>query len=286
MIGVLYSYNGSSLTPYYYHRNLQGDVIGIYDANGTQIVKYSYDAWGNCTVAASSVFDLANNNPIRYRGYYYDRETKLYYLNARYYNPEWLRFISPDSTEYIDSENPNGLNLYAYCNNDPVNYSDPSGHKLKKLQESINEWFGSFVEYSKTVVEKSIDLLFIGYESGIKKTHVRGNDNAPFSFFRTIPENWWEFWKYHKGVKINIHNFSLSIGLGLMESTLSFSVNNSSLDFTVGIDKIAIARSQSTDNATWYEQYYIRPIPILIAYVIIVYVWPFLLTSGGVPIPV
>ena len=128
MIGVLYSYNGSSLTPYYYHRNLQGDVIGIYDANGTQIVKYSYDAWGNCTVAASSVFDLANNNPIRYRGYYYDRETKLYYLNARYYNPEWRRFISPDDTSYLDPESVNGLNLYAYCNNDPVNYADPSGN--------------------------------------------------------------------------------------------------------------------------------------------------------------
>ena len=128
MIGVLYSYNGSSLTPYYYHRNLQGDVIGIYDANGTQIVKYSYDAWGNCTVAVSSVFDLANNNPIRYRGYYYDRETKLYYLNARYYNPEWRRFISPDDTAYLDPDTPSGLNLYAYCNNDPVNYADPCGH--------------------------------------------------------------------------------------------------------------------------------------------------------------
>jgi RHS repeat-associated protein len=63
----------------------------------------------------------------RIAGYYYDRETKLYYLKARYYNPEWRRFISPDSTEYIDAENPNGLNLYAYCYNDPVNYKDPSG---------------------------------------------------------------------------------------------------------------------------------------------------------------
>ena len=67
------------------------------------------------------------HNPIRYRGYYYDTETGLYYLNARYYSPEWHRFISPDATEYIDPETPNGLNLYAYCNNDPVNYADPSG---------------------------------------------------------------------------------------------------------------------------------------------------------------
>lgn len=128
IVGVLYSYNGSTPTPYYYHRNLQGDVIAIYDASGNVKAEYTYDAWGNCTVTNSTLYDLAYNNPIRYRGYYYDRETGLYYLNARYYNPEWRRFISPDSTEYIDSENPNGLNLYAYCYNDPVNYADPSGH--------------------------------------------------------------------------------------------------------------------------------------------------------------
>ncbi len=68
------------------------------------------------------------HNPIRYRGYYYDTETGLYYLNARYYSPEWRRFISPDAAEYIDPETPNGLNLYAYCHNDPVNYADPSRH--------------------------------------------------------------------------------------------------------------------------------------------------------------
>ena len=71
---------------------------------------------------------MTQRNPIRYRGYYYDRETGLYYLNARYYNPQWRRFISPDSPDYLDPETPNGLNLYAYCNNDPVNYADPSGH--------------------------------------------------------------------------------------------------------------------------------------------------------------
>ena len=71
---------------------------------------------------------MTQRNPIRYRGYYYDRETGLYYLNARYYNPQWRRFISPDDTAYLNPETPNGLNLYAYCNNDPVNYADPSGN--------------------------------------------------------------------------------------------------------------------------------------------------------------
>lgn len=72
----------------------------------------------------------ATRHPIRYRGYYYDEDTKFYYLNARYYCPEWRRFISPDDTGYLDSETPNGLNLYVYCNNDPVNYADPSGNSV------------------------------------------------------------------------------------------------------------------------------------------------------------
>jgi RHS repeat-associated protein len=120
IIGVLYSYNGSTPQPYYYHRNLQGDVIAIYDANGNRKVEYAYDAFGNCTVKYASMSDLANSNPIRYRGYYYDRETGLYYLNARYYNPEWRRFISPDSPSALDPKSVNGLNLYAYCKNNPV----------------------------------------------------------------------------------------------------------------------------------------------------------------------
>ena len=71
---------------------------------------------------------LAIANPIRYRGYYYDTDIGLYYLNARYYSPELRRFISPDDTSYLDPENANGLNLYAYCYNDPVYYADPSGN--------------------------------------------------------------------------------------------------------------------------------------------------------------
>ena len=63
----------------------------------------------------------------RYRGYYYDVETQLYWVSSRYYSPELCRLISPDSIEYLDPESINGPNLYAYCNNDPVNYYDPSG---------------------------------------------------------------------------------------------------------------------------------------------------------------
>ena len=126
IIGMVYTENRKTDT-YYFQRNVFGDVVGIYDVNGTKVGGYAYDAWGNCTITQSTK-SVVTRNPIRYRGYYYDQDTKLYYLNTRYYSPEWRRFISPDDTAYLDSETPNGLNLYAYCGNNPVMNVDPSGY--------------------------------------------------------------------------------------------------------------------------------------------------------------
>ncbi len=137
IIGAQYT-SGVNTNTYYFLRNLQGDVVAIYDTNGAKVVEYSYDAWGNCTINSTTTnYAVAHANPIRYRGYYYDEDTKLYYLNSRYYSPEFRRFISPDDTAYLDPESVNGLNLYAYCNNDPVNYCDPSGHAPEWLKNLI-----------------------------------------------------------------------------------------------------------------------------------------------------
>ena len=90
-------YNG---VPYYFRKNLQGDIIAIVDKDAKEVARYSYDAWGACTVvSASNVIGYAN--PFRYRGYYYDIENKLYYLNSRYYDPAVGRFINADDTTYI-----------------------------------------------------------------------------------------------------------------------------------------------------------------------------------------
>ena len=79
-------YNG---TAYYFYKNLQGDVIAIADDTGAVKATYTYDAWGVCTVASdTSGCNIATINPFRYRGYYYDTETDLYYLQSRYYDPE------------------------------------------------------------------------------------------------------------------------------------------------------------------------------------------------------
>ena len=105
------------------------------DSSGNVVVKYIYDAWGNHAVVNASGEDIGdathigNRNPIRYRGYYYDTETGLYYLKTRYYDPEVGRFITIDDISYLDPDTINGLNLYAYCGNNPVMRVDPNGNK-------------------------------------------------------------------------------------------------------------------------------------------------------------
>ena len=101
--------------------------------NGKIIGEYLYDAWGNNIINKISDLNeeeefVLNNNPFRYKGYYYDVETGLFWLSSRYYSPELCRFISPDDVEYLDPESVNGLNLYCYCMNNPIMNVDPSGH--------------------------------------------------------------------------------------------------------------------------------------------------------------
>ena len=120
--------NGTML--FYYLYNVQGDVIAIVRAATGQVVaKYSYDAWGKCTVTNAAGYAVGDKNPFRYRGYYYDTETGLYYLNSRYYNPEFGRFINADDIGYLGADgSPLSYNLFAYCMNNPVNRFDVNGN--------------------------------------------------------------------------------------------------------------------------------------------------------------
>ena len=128
---VGFSLNGKI---YLYIKNILNDIIGITDTTGTLLAEYVYDAYGNhkvCddneTVRTEEEF-IGNINPFRYRGYYYDVETQLYWVSSRYYSPELCRWISPDSIEYLDPQSINGLNLYCYCYNNPIMYKDSAGN--------------------------------------------------------------------------------------------------------------------------------------------------------------
>ena len=114
---------------YYYRKNAQNDIIALLDNSGNVVVKYKYDAWGKCltTIVDSSATTIAELNPFRYRSYYLDTETNLYFLKTRHYDPETGRFMTIDDISYLDPESINGLNLYAYCLNNPVMMIDNSG---------------------------------------------------------------------------------------------------------------------------------------------------------------
>lgn len=108
----------------------------VYDSNGTQVVAYTYDAWGNpLTTTGTMAGTLGKLNPFRYRGYVYDTETGLYYLGSRYYNPETGRFINADNSISNSFESVHGYNLFAYCFNNPVNMNDSSGSWPKWLEK-------------------------------------------------------------------------------------------------------------------------------------------------------
>jgi len=121
---VVVLWNG---TPYYYVTSLQGDVVLILDNTGELVVSYDYDAWGNILATGGSLAPtLGAYNPLRYRGYVYDHETGLYYLQSRYYNPQWGRFLNADTLVSTGQGNL-GNNMFAYCLNNPVAYQDSAG---------------------------------------------------------------------------------------------------------------------------------------------------------------
>ncbi|MFR6001006.1 RHS repeat domain-containing protein [Ruminococcus sp.] len=147
--GQLYavSYKANSSTnavTYYYAHNWRGDITSIYDGEGNMVAKYEYDAWGNVLTVTNSnnseITDpnhIANLNPFRYRSYYYDSESGLYYLMSRYYDPVTHRFVNADG--YFQSgDNILDTNMNAYCRNNPIMNLDFTGMVVFSVSLSLN----------------------------------------------------------------------------------------------------------------------------------------------------
>ena len=169
---------------YLYIKNFQGDITGIANENGAIIVNYTYDEWGRkLSITGSGANTVGELNPLRYRGYYYDAETGYYYLQSRYYNPNWGRFINADV--YCNT----GIgviatNMFTYCDNNPINYIDPDGFFKRKWHLEVTLEIAA-----KTFQYYLAERMAIGCESVDK-------DTPAFSFFNP---NWvaWQKWHFN-----------------------------------------------------------------------------------------
>ncbi len=182
---------------YIYTKNMQGDITGVLDSSGTLVTQYTYDEWGNITDVSGS---LANTigllNSLRYRGYYYDNETGYYYLQSRYYNPEIYRFLNADNSRFIGvSGTVVGVNAFAYCENNSINYTDSTGFlKIKKFTFKYNR-------------EKAIKYAKKWYDSYNKDYRKYSSDCANFvsqclyaggMTLMTLEEEGWHSFRYDK----------------------------------------------------------------------------------------
>ena len=158
---IYLTYGGST---YFYVTNLQGDVVGLANEYGTPIT-YEYDTWGRpISSSAISSWDeqVMNLNPLRYRGYIYDNETGFYYLQSRYYDPVVGRFINADTIVAGEGETPTESNLFAYCLNNPVNLSDPSGHWAEWFETAAKVASGVALVVSITAMVVAVSAVSAG----------------------------------------------------------------------------------------------------------------------------
>ena len=166
---------------YYYYRNGQGDIIGIIDGTGSIAAKYSYDAWGTPIAitdgagndVSGNAAHIANINPFRYRGYFYDVETGLYYLQSRYYDPQVGRFVNADGYVSGTGKSIHGYNLFTYCDNNPVNKLDSTGNWPKWIKDVANTVSNVIKKVSSAISNiVKTEKASISVANNVSKTHV------------------------------------------------------------------------------------------------------------------
>ena len=228
-IGMQYrdkTYDEGVFDTYYFEKNLQGDIIAVYNAAGNKLGSYTYDAWGNFTTslentASSTERRIVNTlNPFRYRGYYYDIETGLYYLQSRYYNPQWGRFLNADG--YVNANGDLvGFNMYAYCSNNPVMYSDPFGESILLtvlISALAGAAIGAAIKYVPDVISE-----------------VKSDGFQVMDFINPIKQNWKEYTIAALKGGVNGAAFGLGLGLGTSVFTSGISLTASSLSIYFGV---------------------------------------------------
>ena len=249
-------YKGSD---YYYIRDGLMCITGLVDANGGAVVNYKYDSWGRLiSITGSMAETLGKDNPYRYKGYYYDEETGMYYLKSRYYQPEICRFISAD-VYASTGQGILGHNVYCYCNNNPVNAMDPSGHlfgrirrffhrtvrKVKKAYSIIKRVVKRTVGISATVkTSQSISYTKLGIVRALKFI-------SPISYDRghSISKTNKQYGDSSKAIV-----FYAEGDIGSPRSSaigISISGGNHTKKYNLSLDNIGIEESRTVNNITY-----------------------------------
>lgn len=133
--------------------------------SGTLAVQYGYDPLGKVLSGTGSNTAIANLNSLRYRGYIYDSETGFYYLQSRYYDPAICRFINADEFASTDTKDLLGANMFAYCENNPVNNHDSSGDFCV-----VSAIIGGVINMGLAVAGAYMDSFISGEELNAKNT--------------------------------------------------------------------------------------------------------------------
>ena len=252
-------------TEYFYLKNAQGDVTGLVDSSGTQVVAYTYDAWGNILSTTGSMADgLGYTNPFRYRGYFYDTETGLYYLQSRYYNPQWGRFVNADG--YTSTgQGIIGNNMFAYCGNNPQSRTDQDGYfwreigdffkgVAEKIVSGVKSFFG--VKSSTTVIEKEEKTVIpdpspITIKHGVKTSSTvssSGDDSRPISVYQQTVAN--DFASSTVGIKANIGHNTYDYSIGINNTSLSHAIcmgnTTQKIALRVNVQELKIGIESST----------------------------------------
>ncbi len=160
--GTLQGFVLNDTATYLYTKNLQGDILSIVNESGQTIVTYEYDSWGAVSFSATSMqnlmlaYTLSFVSPFTYRSYCYDYDIELYYLQSRYYSAEIGRFINTDDTQIAIATMGTvlGANLFAYCENNPVNHVDYSGFLGQ-------HWYNKVSNVAK-IIDAVIILISLG----------------------------------------------------------------------------------------------------------------------------
>ncbi len=209
-----FKYNGNN---YIYVKNSMGDIVGIADAAGNLIASYTYDAWGKVTSVTGSNTTIGELNPFRYRGYIYDHDTGLYYLQSRYYDPETGRFLNADDVDCIGYSGENlSYNAFAYCENNAIVYADHTGTiKINAIIKALSKVMISSYAYIALTqrlkdYNSSLANRLLGYRY-IKQVDV--------SSFKGVYEYSYSF---RDSMKLSADKYYINFYFGTKESWISY----------------------------------------------------------------